>query len=138
QFGGWVVRLDAHAPAVLEAVRSSRSNHRMLLYGILPRESDVRRFSKFGINTLIKSPVERSNAVHVARSTCSLLLNALRRYVRIPVVLELSIARLVGDLPGPTRQISGAGMYVQLAGMASQADNLRLAVTLHGHYAQAT
>jgi len=130
QFQGCVVLLDEHAPAVLEAVRSSRSNHRMLLYGILPRESDVRRFSKFGINTLIESPVERSNAVHVARSTCSLLLNELRRYVRIPLVIEISIASLVGDLSGSTREISGGGMSVQLARMAYLSDKLRLAFTL--------
>src|SRR5205807_9770117 len=84
QFQGCVVRLDDHASAVLEAVRSSRSNHRMILYGILPSDVDVRGLSKYGINTLMNEPVSRIEALQIARSTCSLLLHELRRYVRIP------------------------------------------------------
>ena len=130
QFQGCVVLLDDHAPTVLEAVRSSRSNHKMLLYGILPQRGDMRRFSKFGINTLIDFPVERNNAVHVARSTCSLLLNELRRYVRIPLVIEISIASDTGSFSGSSREISGGGMSVQLTLTASIAKKLRLSFTL--------
>lgn len=42
KFEGYVVRLDDQALPVLEAVRSSRSNHRMTLYGIMPEQADVR------------------------------------------------------------------------------------------------
>lgn len=130
QFQGCVVRLDDHASTVLEAVRSSRSNHRMILYGILPRDIDVRRFSKYGINTLINSPVGRSDALNVARSTCSLLLNELRRYVRIPLVIEVAIHSPLGSFSGSSREISGGGMSVQLARQAALSDKLRLTFTL--------
>ena len=130
QFQGCVVRLDEHASAVLEAVRSSKSNHRMILYGISPRDVDVRRFSKYGINTLINSPVGRSDALSVARSTCSLLLNELRRYVRIPLVIEVSIESPSGRVSGSSREISGGGMSVELAKQASLSDTLRLSFIL--------
>src|SRR4029077_8767220 len=104
QFQGCVVLLDDHALPILEAVRSSRSNHKMLLYGILPRDVDVRRFSTFGINTLIELPLDRGNALNVARSTCSLLLHELRRYVRIPLVIEVSIDGPAGSFSGSSRE----------------------------------
>ena len=132
QFQGCVVLLGDQAPAILEAVRSSRSNHKILLYGILPREVDVRRFSKFGINTLIDFPVDRGNALNIARSTCSLLLHELRRYVRIPLVIEVSIEGPAGNFSGSTREVSGGGMSVQLARQASLSDRLRLSFTLPG------
>jgi hypothetical protein len=130
QFQGCVVRLDDDAPAVLEAVRSSRSNQKIILYGISPRDIDVRRFSKYGINALIGSPVGRSDALNVARSTCSLLLHELRRYVRIPLVIEVSIDSSSGDFSGSSREISGGGMSVELAGRATLSDTLRLSFTL--------
>jgi|SRR5437868_932140 len=130
QFQGCVVRLDDHASAVLEAVRSSRSNHRMILYGILSRDVDVRRFSKYGINTLINDSVSRSEALNIARSTCSLLLHELRRYVRIPLVIEIAIEGPTGSFSGSSREISGGGMSVQLARQVSLSDKLRLSFTL--------
>lgn len=130
QFQGCVVLLGDKAPAILEAVRSSRSNHKMLLYGLLPRDVDVRRFSKFGINTLIEFPVDRGNALNIARSTCSLLLHELRRYVRIPLVIEVAIDGPAGNFSGSTREISGGGMSVQMTRYASLSDRLRLSFTL--------
>jgi len=130
QFQGCVVRLDDHASAVLEAVRSSRSNHRMILYGILPSDVDVRGLSKYGINTLMNEPVSRIEALQIARSTCSLLLHELRRYVRIPLVIEIAIEGPTGRFSGSSREISGGGMSVQLARQVSLSDKLRLSFTL--------
>jgi hypothetical protein len=42
RFEGCVVRLDDHAPENLETVRSSPSNRRTILYGILTKGLDVR------------------------------------------------------------------------------------------------
>ena len=131
QFQGCMVRLDEHAPAILEAVRSSRSNHRMILYGILTDGSDVRRFSKYGINALLDSRLERNSVLNVARSTCALLLNELRRYVRIPLVIEVSIESQNGTISGSSREISGGGMSVQMTGHAQLlSQNARLRFSL--------
>ena len=130
QFQGCVVRLDDDAAAVLEAVRSSRSNHRMILYGIAPEGVDVRRFSRFGINTLIDDQPDRGNALNIARSTCSLLLHELRRYVGVPLVIEVSMQTISGKYSGSSREISGGGMSVQLGQEAFPSDKLRLSFRL--------
>ena len=132
QFQGCVILLGDDAPAVLEAVRSSRSNHKMLIYGIVPRSVDVRRFSKFGINTLIESPVDRASAANIARSTSSLLLHELRRYVRIPLVIAVSIESSAGSLSGSSREVSGGGMSVQLVRPTPLSSKLRVSFTLPG------
>ena len=102
----------------------------MILYGILPSDVDVRRFSRYGINTLINAPVGRSEALSVTRSTCLLLLHELRRYVRIPLVIEVSMESPSGKFSGSTREISGGGMSVELAGQASLLDTVRLSFIL--------
>ena len=130
KFEGCVVRLDDEAATILEAVRSSRSNHRMILYGILPEHADVRRFSKYGINALMELPLDRSAVLNVARSTCALLLNELRRYVRIPLVIEVSVEGTGGRRSGSSREISGGGMSVQLPGQISSGDRSQLSFSL--------
>jgi len=130
QFQGCVVRLDEQAPAVLHAVRSSRSNHRIILYGILTNGADVRKFSKYGINALLDERLERNAVLNVARSTCALLLHELRRYVRIPLVVEVSVEGRSKKLSGSSREISGGGMSLQLAEQPQLSDNLRLSFAL--------
>jgi len=102
----------------------------MILYGIVPAGVDVRRFSKFGISTLLDSPVDRGNALKFARSTCSRLLHELRRYVRILLIIEVSMEGPSGKYSGSTRKISGGGMSVHLARDVSLSGKLRLTFTL--------
>ena len=130
QFQGCVVRLDEHAPAILHAVRSSRSNHRIILYGILTDGADVRKFSKYGINALLDPRLERNAVLNVARSTCALLLNELRRYVRIPLVVEVAVESRTRKLSGSSREISGGGMSLQLPEKPQLSENFRLAFAL--------
>jgi c-di-GMP-binding flagellar brake protein YcgR len=101
----------------------------MILYGILAEGADVRRFSKYGINALMDFPLDRSAVLNVARSTSALLLHELRRYVRIPLVIEVSIEGTNSKCSGSTREISGGGMSVQLAEAVS-GDKLQLSFTL--------
>lgn len=68
--------------------------------------------------------------VELARSTCALLLHELRRYVRIPLVIAVSIEGSAGRLFGSTREISGGGMSVQLTGSSTFSGNLRLSFSL--------
>jgi len=130
QFQGCVVQLDEQAAATLHAVRSSRSNHRIILYGILTDGADVRRFSKYGINALLDARLERNAVLNVARSTCALLLNELRRYVRIPLVVEVSVESRSRKLSGSSREVSGGGMSIQLPEPPQLSDSLRLTFAL--------
>ena len=67
KFEGCVVRLDERSIFVLDAVRSSRSNQKMILYGIASSSTDVRQFSKYGINAVLNSPLDRSAVLNMAR-----------------------------------------------------------------------
>lgn len=130
QFQGCVVKLDDRASTILDAVRSSKSNRRMILYGILTEGIDVRTVSRYGINTLLESTLDRNAVLNSARSTCALLLHELRRYVRIPLVIAVSIESRGGRFYGSTREISGGGMSAQLTGASALSGNLRLSFSL--------
>ena len=114
QFQGCVLHLDDRALDVLQAVRSSRSNNKLIVYGIVSRNDDMRRFFKYGVNAVLDSALERSAVLHVARSTSALLLHELRRYVRIPIVVEVTVENTGQKLIGSSREISGGGMSVAL------------------------
>jgi hypothetical protein len=102
----------------------------MILYGVLPDSADLRRFSKYGINAVLDSTLDRSGILKVARSTSALLLNELRLYIRIPLVIEVSMESPSGQVSGSTREISGGGMSVQLTGEARISDKQLLSFKL--------
>jgi len=58
------------------------------------------------------------------------MLNELRRYVRIPLVIEVSVEGTNGRCSGSSREISGGGMSVQLTGQVPSGDELRLSFGL--------
>lgn len=116
KFQACVVRLDSDATPVLDAIRSSSSNSRMVIYGVGGSVQDAMKYSKFGINAVFNEPLERPSALKLVRATQMLLLHELRRYVRIPVVTEVSV-----DLGGNQRftasslELSSGGMSLKSA-----------------------
>lgn len=114
KFQACVVRLDADATAVLDAVRSSSSNSRMVIYGVGGSVQDAMKYSKFGINAIFNEPLERPTALKLVRATQMLMVHELRRYVRIPVITEVSV-----DLGGNERftasslELSSGGMSLK-------------------------
>jgi hypothetical protein len=91
KFEACVVRLGPGAQAVMEAVRTSPSNSRMVIYGLGGSAQEAMRYSKYGINAIFQEPVERSTALKLVRATNMLVLHEFRRYVRIPVMTEVSL-----------------------------------------------
>lgn len=132
KFEGCALPLNERAPSILEAIRSSRSNSRMIVYGIGMQDLDMRPFSGYGVNAILDLPLDRGAAVRMARSTCALLLQELRRYVRIPLVTEVSIETVGKQVRGSSREISRGGMSVHLAGITPEQNKVRLAFTLPG------
>ncbi|HZP63213.1 MAG TPA: PilZ domain-containing protein [Terriglobales bacterium] len=107
--------LKLHAPAgdVMESARSSPSNSRMVIYGLGGSAKDALRFSKYGINAIFREPLERSTAMKLVRATQMLLLHELRRYVRIPVITEISVNAL-----NENRKFSATSIEVSAGGMS--------------------
>lgn len=103
KFDACVVKLSPGAETVMDVVRSSPSNNRMVIYGVGGSVQDCMKFSKYGINAVFNEPLERQTALKLVRSTQMLVLHEFRRYVRVPVITEIAVTageKLYRDQPG--------------------------------------
>jgi Tfp pilus assembly protein PilZ len=115
KFEACVMSLGDGAESVMEAARSSPSNSRCIIYGIGGNAQEAMRYSKYGINAMFSEPLERPAALKLIRATRMLVLHEFRRYVRIPVMTEVS---LVGDgrrIAASSIEISSGGMSIKSA-----------------------
>jgi hypothetical protein len=112
KFEACVVRLGPGAQAVMEAIRTSPSNSRMVIYGLGGSAQEAMRYSKYGINAIFQEPVERSAALKLVRATHLLVLHEFRRYVRIPVMTEVAVH------VGESRKITATSLEVSSGGMS--------------------
>lgn len=103
--------LGLDSEAVMEAARASRSNSRCVIYGVGGSAQDAMRYSRYGINAMFQEPLERPAMLKLVRATRLLVLHEFRRYVRIPVMTEVSI---VGD----KRRVSATSIEVSSGGMS--------------------
>lgn len=113
KFEACVMSLGDGAESVMEAARSSPSNSRCIIYGIGGNAQEAMRYSKYGINAMFSEPLERPAALKLIRATRMLVLHEFRRYVRIPVMTEVS---LVGDgrrVAASSIEISSGGMSIK-------------------------
>jgi len=111
KFEACVLSLSDQAAEVMEAARSSPSNSRCILYGMGGTAQDAMRYSKYGINAMFHEPLERPAALKLIRSTRMLVLHEFRRYVRVPVMTEVS---LIGD----GRRVSASSIEMSTGGMS--------------------
>ena len=147
KFEACVMSLGDGAEAVMEAARSSPSNSRCVIYGVGGNAQEAMRYSKYGINAMFSEPLERPAALKLVRATRMLVLHEFRRYVRIPVMTEVS---LVGDgrrVAASSIEISSGGMSIKSAEDFSIGTNVEISFALmtlprvnlkrHGQLAQA-
>jgi PilZ domain-containing protein len=107
-----VVKLGPGAEVVMEAARTSPSNSRMVIYGLGGSAQDAMRYSKYGINAVFNEPLERTAALKLVRATYMLVLHEFRRYVRIPVMTEVTVVTPEG------RRFSASSLEVSSGGMS--------------------
>jgi hypothetical protein len=116
KFEACVVSLAPGAEAVMEAARTSPSNSRMVLYGLGGNAQEAMRFSKYGINAVFQEPLERPNALKLVRATHMLVLHEFRRYVRIPIMTEVTVVSPDNHrLSASSLEISSGGMSLKSA-----------------------
>lgn len=114
KFEACVVKLSEVAQPVMESARKSKSNSRMVLYGLGGSAQEAMRYSKFCINAVFHEPIERQAALKLVRATQMLVLHEFRRYVRIPVMTEVGIVAQDGkELVGTSQEISSGGMSLK-------------------------
>jgi hypothetical protein len=114
KFDACVVRLEPAAENVMDAARRSASNSRMILYGVGGDAQDSLRFSRFGINAIFHEPVERPAALKLVRATQMLVVHEFRRYVRVPVITEVSVSTAQNQrFTATSKEISSGGMSLK-------------------------
>jgi len=113
KFEACVLRLGDGAESTLEMVRQSARNRNVPILGICATTPQAMRFSKYGINALLRDPLERQDVMRGVRSAHLLIIHELRRYIRIPIVLECVVELMGGGkVAGVTRDLSYGGMSV--------------------------
>src|SRR5450432_733036 len=114
KFEACVVRLSPETEAVLDSARTSPSNNRMVIYGVGGSVQDAMKYSKYGINAVFNEPIERPSALKLVRATQMLVLHEFRRYVRIPVIKEVSVVSPDGRrFTASSQEISTGGMSLR-------------------------
>jgi hypothetical protein len=113
KFEACVLQLGPAAEATMESVRSSRSNSKMVIYGLGGSAQEAMRFSKYGVNAVFQEPLERHAVLKLVRATQMLVLHEFRRYVRIPVVTTVSVSSLKDQFSASSIEISSGGMSLQ-------------------------
>jgi hypothetical protein len=113
KFEACVLGLSQGSEDVIEAARSSRSNSRCIIYGVGGSAQEAMRFSKYGINAMFHEPLERPAMLKLVRATKVLVQHEFRRYVRIPVITEVTLVGEGRRAVGSTVEISCGGMSVK-------------------------
>ena len=90
------------------------------------------RHSSYGINVVLDEPLERQSVLKAVRATHLLVVHELRRYVRIPVVTEISIDTGARSLTAITMEVSAGGMSVRCQAPLPSVETVRIAFTLPG------
>ena len=113
KFEACVLRLDDGAESTLQTLRQSARNRNVPILGICSTAQQAMRFSRYGINALLRDPLERQDAMRGVRSAHLLIIHELRRYIRVPIVLECLVELMGGGkFSGVTRDLSYGGMSV--------------------------
>lgn len=114
KFEACVLPLGEHAGSIIEMARTSPSNSRIVIYGMGGTAQDAMRYSRLCLNAVFNEPLDRSAAMKLVRSTRNLVLHEFRRYVRIPVMTEVTIVMADGGrITATSQEISNGGMSLK-------------------------
>jgi Tfp pilus assembly protein PilZ len=117
KFEACVLRLNPQAKSVLEAARSFDSNRRMIVYGVCDSVQEAIRYSRYGINAVIQEKAfpagDRKAVLKVVEATHRLVINELRRFIRIPIVTDVTVEHDGQRYSTYSQEISAGGISIQ-------------------------
>ncbi len=113
KFEACVLPLGPDAGAVIETARASASNSRLVIYGLGGTAQDAMQYSKYCLNAVFQEPLERAAALKLIRATRMLLLHEFRRYVRVPIMTEVTVVSPNGKTMATSQEISSGGMSLK-------------------------
>jgi DNA-binding response OmpR family regulator len=126
-----VLNLRPGAELLMESARTSKSNSRMIIYGLGGSAQDAMRFSKYGINAVFHVPLERQAALKLVRATHTLVLHEFRRYVRVPVITEIAVVSSDNRrFTATSQEISSGGMSMHSSEDVSVGQNVEISFAL--------
>ena len=110
---GCVVSLaNANVEETVAQARNSAWQKRMVIYA-LGSAADIRGLGRYGVNVIMDSPVARPAALKAIHATRLLLLNELRRYVRLPLATPVEVMCGGSRYPATSVEISAGGMSLK-------------------------
>jgi len=135
KFEAIVIPLDSSTQALIQTARSSAANRRAVIFGISNDTRDAIRYSRFGINAIfenkwLQEPVDREAVLKVVRATHQLVTRELRRYVRVPIITEVTAQAGSGSFTAYTQEISAGGLSITAAPKLTVGQVLQLTFTL--------
>ena len=131
KFEACVLRLnEPGTEAILATARTSPSNRRIVVYGICRSAQEALRLSRYGINAILSEPVERQSALRVVRATHLLVINELRRYVRIPIFTAVTLAVQGRKHDATSMEVSAGGMSLKTTFRAAPPTAVEVEFTL--------
>ncbi|PYX03763.1 MAG: hypothetical protein DMG86_01105 [Acidobacteria bacterium] len=115
KFEACVLKLSPGAELVMDSVRRSASNGKMVIYGLGGSAQEAMQYSKYGINAVFHEPVQRPAVLKVVRATQMLVAHEFRRYLRIPVITEISVATADNKrrFNAISQEVSSGGMSIR-------------------------
>lgn len=126
-----VMNLRPGAEILMESARTSKSNSRMIIYGLGGSAQDAMRFSKYGINAVFHVPLERQAALKLVRATHTLVLHEFRRYVRVPVITEIAVVSSDNRrFTATSQEISSGGMSMRSSEDVAVGQNVEISFAL--------
>jgi hypothetical protein len=130
KFEACVLSLGADVASVMEAARTSPSNSRCVIYGVGGNAQEAMKYSKYGINAMFHSPLERPAALKLVRATHNLVLHEFRRYVRIPVMTEVSVVGEGMRFNASSIEMSSGGMSLKSSEDVAMSANVEVSFSL--------
>lgn len=110
---GCVVSLaDKNVEETVVQARNSAWQKRMVIYAI-GQASEMRNLTKYGVNVIMDAPVGRPAALKAIHATRLLLLNELRRYVRLPLATQVEVTSGGSRYNATSAEISAGGMSLK-------------------------
>ena len=113
KFEGCALPLDESAVPAIETIRRSPLNRKIVIFGVLGAERPAPALLKFGINVILRTPLNKGEAVNRVQSTSALLIHELRRYIRIPLAVPVKLQDGFTVMTLMSREISGGGMSIE-------------------------
>jgi hypothetical protein len=131
KFDACVLSLCPESEVVMEAARSSPSNARIVIYGVGGSAQEAMRFSRYGINAVFTEPVERQAALKLVRATQMLVQHEFRRYVRLPVITEVTLQdKTKRRYTATSKEVSSGGMSISCEAELSVGTQLEVSFAL--------